>query len=552
MQKVLTAEDMREVDRLTTEKYGIPSILLMENAAHAAARIITEKLGGSVAGKSFLILCGKGNNGGDGAALARILTSQGADVYAFLFGKIEETKNDAKINFEILQSFMDLNEEDTNSIFWDENVVNFYSELDSTIEIVNKFDAVVDAFFGTGLTRPLEESFASQIETIFTLLSYSKHKYPLIVSLDIPSGLNADSPEVSGKNIYAQKIYAHLTITFTAPKLANVFPPASRFNGELVVANIGSHRKLIEDSPSKLFLAEKEDAQDWLNKTKVKTDSYKKTRGTALIIAGSKNYSGAACLAANACFSAGAGMVTVAVPNSVQAIVATKILDEIITRGFPETKNGAFAESAAKDVLELSEKSVVAAIGCGLSSNEASTRKFVREVVEKRTTPMVIDADGLNALTPFDLKGSDELPLILTPHIGELNKLLGKKKITDKIETARAFAKKHRVILLLKGERSIVAAPDGRVVINPTGNAGISRAGAGDTLTGILTGFLAQTFAVESPNLENAFETVVAALYIAGLAGDAAAEKFGQRLMTATDIRECLVSITDLQTNFLK
>ncbi|MDQ3180440.1 MAG: NAD(P)H-hydrate dehydratase, partial [Acidobacteriota bacterium] len=173
-------------------------------------------------------------------------------------------------------------------------------------------------------------------------------------------------------------------------------------------------------------------------------------------------------------------------------------------------------------------------------------RRFVREVVENRQTPMVIDADGLNALAPFDLKGSDKLPLILTPHIGELNRLIGKKKITDKIETARKFAKKHNVILLLKGERSIIAAPDGRVVINPTGNAGISRAGSGDTLTGIITGFLAQTYGTEKPNLENTFETVVAALYIAGLAGDLAAERFGQRLMTATDLRECLISINTI------
>ena len=541
MQKVLTAEEMREVDRLTTEKYGIPSILLMENAAHAAARIITEKLGGSVAGKSFLILCGKGNNGGDGAALARILSLQGAFVEMLVFSKIQETKNDAQTNFEICRKLdgqtgvyqYEINSREE----WDEFLYSNYQD----------WDVVVDAIFGTGLTRPLDVWLGNIVHHI-NIVNEKPNPVPRIcVSIDIPSGLNADLSEPIGETFQAE-----LTITFTAPKLANVFPPASNFNGELVVANIGSPQELIDNSPSQTFVAETQDAQYWLNKTKVKSDSYKKTRGTALIIAGSKNYSGAAVLAANACFSAGAGMVTVAVPASVQAIVATKVLDEIITRGFGETKHGAFAESAAKDVLALSEKSVVAAIGCGLSSNEASTRKFVREVVEKRTTPMVIDADGLNALAPFDLKGSDELPLILTPHIGELNKLIGKKEIADKIETARAFAQKHHVILLLKGERSIVAAPDGRVVINPTGNAGISRAGAGDTLTGILTSFLAQTFAVESPNIENAFETVVAALYISGLAGDAAAEKFGQRLMTATDIRECLVSIMDLQTNFLK
>ncbi|MGI8638974.1 MAG: NAD(P)H-hydrate dehydratase, partial [Pyrinomonadaceae bacterium] len=310
---------------------------------------------------------------------------------------------------------------------------------------------------------------------------------------------------------------------------------------ELVIANIGSPQELIDNSPSKIFVSENEDAQSWLNKTKVQTNSYKKTRGTALIVAGSENFSGAAVLAANACFSAGAGMVSVAVPKSVQEIVATKVLDEIITRGFSETKDGAFSKSAAKDILELCEKSDVAAIGCGLTSNDESTRKLVREVVEKRRTPMVIDADGLNSLAPFDLQGSDDLPLVLTPHIGEFQRLLGTTdEITDRIKTAREFAEKHNILLLLKGERSLVAAPDGKVVINPTGNVGISRAGAGDTLTGIITSFLAQTFALEKPNIKNTFETVVAALYISSLAGDIAAEKFGQRLMSATDVRECL------------
>jgi len=540
MQKVLTAAEMREVDRQTTEKHGIPSILLMENAAHAAARIITQKLGGSVAGKSFLILCGKGNNGGDGAALARILWTQGAVITVLLFGKIEDTKDDTKINFEILNNIssdniyldlIDYEEENAEEIF-------HQTFFDGTW---HPYNIVIDAIFGTGLDRKIGGKFSYVIDILYNMQMGKQENDYLLVALDIPSGLNSDLSETIGENVQAD-----VTVTFTTPKLANVFPPASNFNGELVVANIGSPQELIDNSPSQLFVAEKQDAQNWLNKTKVKTDSYKKTRGTALIIAGSRNYSGAACLAANACFSAGAGMVTVAVPNSVQEIVAIKVLDEVITRGFSETKNGAFAEDAVQDILELSETSDVAAIGCGLSSSEESTRKFVREVIEKRQTPMVIDADGLNALAPFDLKGSDKLPLILTPHIGELNRLIGKKKITDKIETARKFAKKHNVILLLKGERSIIAAPDGRVVINPTGNAGISRAGSGDTLTGIITGFLAQTYGTEKPNLENTFETVVAALYIAGLAGDLAAERFGQRLMTATDLRECLISINTI------
>ncbi|CAN5581668.1 NAD(P)H-hydrate dehydratase [soil metagenome] len=549
MQKVLSATEMREVDRRTTEKYGIPSILLMENAAHAAARVITEKLGGSVAGKSFLILCGKGNNGGDGAALARILWTLGADCFVYLFGKVEETKGEARVNFEILEKYWKEPETGLN------NSVLVFEQYEPTEEQISKIiyfaylrrerDVIVDALFGTGLDKSLQ----GKIENL-ALCQHNHQKdlafaqKPLAVSIDIPSGLNADLSDLIGENIQAD-----LTITFIAPKLANVFPPASNSNGELVVADIGSPQELIDNSPSQTFVAEKQDAQNWLNKTRVKPDSYKKTRGTALIIAGSKSYSGAACLTANACFAAGAGMVSVAVPKSVQEIVAAKVLDEVITRGFSETKNGAFAKSAAKDILELSEKFDVAAIGCGLTSGEESTRKFVREVVEKRQTPLVIDADGLNALAPFDLKGSDKLPLVLTPHIGEFQRLIGKNKITDRIKTAREFAKKHNVILLLKGERSLVAAPDGRVVINPTGNAGISRAGAGDTLTGIITSFLAQTFALEKPNLENTLETVVAALYISSLAGNIAAEKFGQRLMTATDIRECLGEAIKAITN---
>ncbi len=544
MQKILTAEEMREVDRQTTEKYGIPSILLMENAAHAAARIITEKLGGSVAGNSFLILCGKGGNGGDGAALARILWTLEADVSVYLIGKVEETKGNARTNFEILQKIHDW-EKDAPSIGFKEIAdANFPGRSDFH-RLATHYDVFIDAVFGTGLKREAEGNYRKIISLIRGVKNIGLRRglrRPMIISLDVPSGINADSNEADAGNIFdAKNVRADLTITFTAPKLANVFPPASNFNGELVVANIGSPFELIENSSSQIFVAEKVDAEKWLNKTRVKSDSYKKTRGTALIIAGSKNYSGAAILAANACFAAGAGMVSVGAPESVREIVAAKVLEEIITRGFSETQAGAYANFAAKDVLELSSKMNIAALGCGLTSDDESTRSFVREVVKNRKTPMVIDADGLNALAPFNLKGSDKLPLILTPHIGEFQRLLGtKEEIKDLIEAAREFAQKHNVILVLKGEQSLIAAPGGEVVINPTGNAGISRAGSGDTLTGIMAGFLAQTYGIEKANLENTFEAVIAALYIAGLAGDVAAEKYSERLMSASDIRECL------------
>ena len=516
---------MREIDCLTTEKYGIPSILLMENAAHAAARIITEKLGGSVAGKSFLILCGKGNNGGDGAALARILWTQHAWVELILFGKIEDTKGDAQINFDISKKQLSNFYEFESREDWDKFLYNSYQD----------WDFLVDAIFGTGLSRPLDIWLGNIIRHINIINEEPRPFSRKCISIDIPSGLNADSAQPIGETFQAD-----LTVTFTAPKPANVLAPSSNLNGELIVANIGSPQKLIDDSPSQTFVAEKQDTQNWLNKTKVKSDSYKKTRGTALIIAGSKDYSGAATLAANACFAAGAGMISIGVPDSIQGIVAAKVSDEIITKGFAETKNGAFAKTAAKDVLESSEKMDVVALGCGLTSDEASTKSFVREIVKNRKTPIVVDADGLNALAPFDLQGSDELPIVLTPHIGEFERLSGKKDIKDRIAAAREFSQKHNVILLLKGERSLTASPSGEVVINPTGNAGVSRAGSGDTLTGIVTSLLAQTYGIEKPTLENTFQTVVAALYIAGTAGDIAAEKFGQRLMSATDVRECL------------
>ncbi len=534
MQKVLTAEEMREVDRLTTEKYGIPSMILMENAAHAAARAITEKLGGSVAGKTFLILCGKGNNGGDGAALARILWTQGANVGIRLIGKINETKGDAKQNFEILRLLdgslnADFRRLDFCEIGEEEN-------LDNYISFNKKYDnVIVDALFGTGLTRPILEGLLSKIiHDISNSCSNHKVGKIAVVSIDLPSGLNADLREQIGENVCAD-----LTVTFTAPKLANVLPPASNFRGELVVANIGSPQELIDNLPSKLFLIEKEDARKWLENTKFKDDSYKNKRGHALLIVGSKEYTGAAVLAANAAMLSGVGLTTVATGESAQTAIAAKVLEEVITRSLPETESGAISDKAFQEIDKLIEKVDVVGIGCGLSSVEKTGKDFVREVVEKRKTPVVIDADGLNALSPFDLQGSEEFPLILTPHEGEFLRLLGtkdKEVVKDRVKAVRDFAEKHAVILVLKGERVLIGAPDGRVVINPTGNSGLGKAGNGDTLTGIIAGFIAQAVQMNV----GIFETVVAAVYISGLAGDIAAEKFGKRMMLASDVRECL------------
>jgi hydroxyethylthiazole kinase-like uncharacterized protein yjeF len=554
MQKVLSAAEMREVDRLTTEKYGVPSLILMENAAHAAARIITERLDGSVEGKSFLILCGKGSNGGDGAALARILAVQGAIVDVLLFGKIEETKGDARTNFEICRKLF----ETENPIvetrhpdifthlepFESNGTISFYEvnsrdEWDKLLygELAQGWEVVVDAFFGTGLSRPLDIWLGNVVHHINLLNDTQKNYFDkelLLISIDVPSGLNADSAEPVGETFQAD-----LTITFTAPKPANVLAPASGFGGELIVANIGSPQKLIDDAPSKLFLAEKSDAQNWLEQTRFSNDSHKTARGRAIFIAGSRNMAGAAVLAANAAMRSGVGLVRVATAESAQNAVSSHAYPEVMVAGLPETENGAISEEALAKVERLSEKMHAVSIGSGLSSDAETTKKFVREVVENRKTPVVIDADGLNALAPFDLQGSEEFPLILTPHVGEMRKLLGagdEEDFKDRVKIAREFAAKHNVFLVLKGERSLLAAPDGRVVVNPNGNSGLGKAGNGDTLAGIITGFVAQAAALKV----DMFETVVAAVYIAGLAGDIAERKFGKRVMTASDVRDCL------------
>ncbi len=552
---------MREVDRLTTEKYGIPSILLMENAAQATARIITEKLGGSVEGKSFLILCGKGNNGGDGAALARILWTAGASIQIILFGKVKDTKGEARINFEIANKHEQIGEAFPGSTkglkyFYFHEVETFDEFRDLTKNF--KEDVCIDALFGTGLSRKVEGELEKVIRNLHHWQPRGRDSF--IISLDLPSGINADSAfryslDAAGTEIKGYRFTSaqpDLTITFTAPKLANVMFPAYQASKELAVVNIGSPELLIDETASKLYLTEKKDAWYWVENTKFSSDSYKNKRGNALFIVGSKNYTGAAVLVGNAAMVTGVGLVTIATSESAQESVSARVLPEVITQNLAETENGAISEKAFAKIKKLSEKADVLAIGSGLSSDEETTRKLVREVVENRKTPIVIDADGLNSLSPFDLKGSVKLPIILTPHEGEFLRLLGKDEnaIKDRIQAVRNFAEKHKVILVLKGERTLIGEPSGKVVINPTGNSGLGKAGNGDNLTGIITGFIAQTLANEhiknaieyetAKTVEKVFETVVAAVYISGLAGDIAEKKFGKRTMLATDVRECL------------
>ena len=543
---------MRQIDHLTTERYQTPSLLLMQAAAEACLRAVDTHFCGNLNGKKAQILCGPGNNGGDGAALAQELSRLGVKVDVVLFGTVSDTKGDARTNFEIVRrmasfeagSSANKNHRPSALSFVECNSVSAWEEL---ARPRRTYDVVVDALFGTGLSRPLEGIFLQVIQHLALsrrARERSSAERPFILSIDIPSGLNADSAKPIG-----EAVQADLTVTFTAPKIANVLPPASHLNGKLIVANIGSPSALVSSAGPNLFVTEENDVRDWLSSTRYTQGSFKNSHGHALVIAGSRGYTGAAVLCGNAAMNSGAGLVTIATPASAQSSVAAAVMPEVMTTALAETDRGAVSDQAIDHVMHLASKADVIAIGPGLSAEDERTRRFVYSLVEQRVSPVVIDADGLNCLAkyssngwPEDLHGSNEAPLILTPHPGEMLRLLGttdKSVLDDYVSVAQSFATKYNLILLLKGPRSLVAAPDGRVFINPTGNPGLGTAGSGDTLTGIIAGFIAQSAATSSDSFDAVLATV-AALYLGGLAGDMAARKLGMRTMVASDIRKHL------------
>ncbi|MDQ1560019.1 MAG: ADP-dependent NAD(P)H-hydrate dehydratase / NAD(P)H-hydrate epimerase [Pyrinomonadaceae bacterium] len=540
---------MREVDRLTIERYATPSLLLMETAANASARAIVSRFSDDTSNLRTLILCGRGNNGGDGAALARILSLTGAPVEVVLFGRVEDTSGDARTNFEIARQLASAALETGSTTRLTFTECTDEATWGAFQAALKEYDVIVDALFGTGLTRPLEGIYAKVVGHLAQIRDGRRghsERRPFIVSLDLPSGLNADTAELIG-----DAVQADLTVTFTAPKPANVLPPASYANGELIVADIGSPAALVDDAASQLFLTEEGDARAWLEQTRYRPGSYKNTHGHALVIAGSRQMSGAAVLCGNAVMRSGAGLVTIATPASALPAVAARVMPEVMTAELAETiqaeqpgTNDAdernLGETAIEQALQLAARADALAIGPGLTSTEA-VRRLVRAVVARRTAPVVVDADGLNALAPWpaDLRSTHVAPLILTPHPGEMRRLTGvdagQDSLANRVRTARDFAVAHQLILVLKGTRTLIAAPDGRVAVNPTGNAGTGTAGAGDTLTGIITGFIAQSRGVFG-DAADVYAATVAAVYVAGLASDLAAQELGMRAMVASDI----------------
>lgn len=539
MHPVISAKQAREIDSLTTSKFNVPSIQLMQAAARACFESLSRHFAGQLTGKKAQILCGPGNNGGDGAAIASDLCDAGVQCDVVLFGRLDETRGDARTNFEIVRTRAN---SETALTFLECEAMDVWHSLANP---ASTYDIVVDALFGIGLSRPLSGIFlevTQHLNKVRASRTKSSAMAPLVFSVDLPSGLNADFATPIG-----EAVHADLTVTFTAAKPANVLAPSCYLNGKLEIADIGSPGSLVQDAKPNLFVTEEADARNWLIDTRYQPDSFKNSHGQVLVIAGSRGYAGAAVLCGNAAMRSGAGLVTIATPASAQPSIAASVMPEVMTTALAETDRGAVSDQAIEHAMQLAAKATVVAIGPGLSAEDERTRQFVFEVVRRRKNAMVIDADGLNCLAayresgwPAELKGSSLAPLILTPHPGEMLRLIGtgdKTALTDRVGAARDFAVKHQLTLVLKGGRSLVAAPDGRVVVNPTGNAGLGTAGAGDTLTGIIAGFIAQQRASRETD---PLAATIAALYVGGLAGDFAARDLGMRNMVASDIREHL------------
>ncbi|HUI43931.1 MAG TPA: NAD(P)H-hydrate dehydratase [Terriglobia bacterium] len=513
--KILTASEMQRIDRLSSERYGVPSLTLMENAGRRIAEFLAERYT-PLEQHRIAILCGRGNNGGDGFVVARLLREQGLKPRVLLLGDPAGVRGDAAVNLDRLQAS------------GRPEVVTTLDEWREICPTLEGATLLIDALLGTGLARALDGFLLEVVHDINRLMPP-----PQVVAVDLPSGLAADRGDLIGACIRADA-----SVTFTAPKLAHVFPPACEAVGDWVVRPIGTPGEAIEsDASFKLNLATASDFA-WLAEPRP-PDAHKGVFGHVLVIAGSVGKTGAAAMAALSALRAGAGLVTVATPRSALPVVASLGL-EYMTEPLPETDSGAIALQALDEKFMdrlLAGKSLIA-IGPGIG-NEPETVEFVRELARDTDLPMVMDADALNAAAgaPACLAAKGRVR-VLTPHPGEMARLAGTSTAeiqAARLASARAFAALHRVYLVLKGFRTLTAAPDGAVWVNPTGNPGMASGGTGDVLTGLIAGFLAQFAQARDRSLG---EVVAAAVYIHGLAGDLAAADLGEMSMLAGDLLE--------------
>jgi ADP-dependent NAD(P)H-hydrate dehydratase / NAD(P)H-hydrate epimerase len=501
--KIVTAAEMREIDRATSERFGVPSLTLMENAASAVAELVVARYPSA---ERIGVICGKGNNGGDGFVAARKLKAAGREVRVVLLAEPAELRGDAAEMFArlpiapvIVRSSNELKKEQAHAVF--------------------ESEVLLDAILGTGFKPPVTGLYA---EAIRLLNASPAH----VVAVDIPSGADAD---VMGEQTGAVA-RADAVVTFTAPRPAHIFGRVT--DGPTLIAPIGSPDEAIVSSLQLNLITAREIAP-LVGPRPLAAN--KGNFGHVLVIGGSVGKAGSVAMAGMAALRTGAGLSTVATPKSMLATVAG-FHPEIMTEPLDETDAGTISTRARERMDALIKSMTVLAVGPGISRNP-ETSQFVRSLVVKSKTPLVLDADGLNAFAgrARELNGKGRT-LVITPHPGEMARLTGSTVAgvqRDRIDVARTFARDHELIVVLKGHRTLIAQPDGTVWVNATGNPGMATGGTGDILTGMVSGLIAQ-------NPEHIVEAVIAAVHLHGLAGDVARESVGEHSLVATDLVKAL------------
>ena len=507
--KLSTKRISREIDRRTIEEFGVPGVVLMENAGRAVASLI---LGEYPSAKRIAVICGAGNNAGDGFVIARHLISSGKDVSIHIAERKERYRGDAKTN---LDSLLEIGSE--------------VRELGGKLPRIKDVDVIVDAIFGTGLDRDVGGFYEK-------LIKFINRQSARRVCVDIPSGLDADTGRPLGIAVMAD-----VTVTFTPAKLGMCIYPGVDYAGKLCVADITIPRLLWEDLPLELLTFQK--CRGLIKKRAA--DSHKGTYGHLLVLAGSPGKSGAAVLCAEAALRAGSGLVTLGVPNSISPAVEEKTT-EVMSVSLKDSKDGTFHPDAHEEVLrELDGKKTALAIGPGISTSK-SAEKFLEKVITQCEVPITLDADALNIIskTPDILKKT-KVPAVITPHPGEMARLCGvrtKQVQDDRIGTSTRFSEKYGCYVVLKGARTVVTTPGGEVFINPTGNSAMATAGTGDVLTGIIGGLAAQGY--------DSLQSCLLGVFLHGHAADLLLEETGTAGFTASEIsRKIPASINSIMSS---
>lgn len=496
--KFAGSQAMRDMDRYTIDVLGVPSDTLMLRAARGLANEIERHMD---PGGLAVILCGSGNNGGDGIAAAKFLLEDGFRAECYLAGSREKLTEDAKKMNALLEQ--------------QGGTLRDIAELPD----LSHADVVVDALFGTGLSRPVAGNYQALIDKI-------NGCEKTVIACDIASGISADNGEVLGCAVKAD-----VTVTFNLPKTGQLMPPGTEYTGRLIVHDIGIPEEAKKQVSFDGIYVTCDLIMSWLPKPKL--ESHKGDMGKLLLLCGSTGFTGAAALSARAALRTGAGLVYLGVPEAVYPILAAK-LDEPLVFPLPSNGNGRFGSYAAQEIPERLKDKDACLIGPGIGRCR-DTEELVDAVLEHAKCPVLLDADGINVLEGhIDRLDRAKVPLVLTPHEGEFRRMGGDLS-GGRIAGAKAMAEKTGAVIVLKGYRTVIAAPDGRIFVNSTGNPGMSVGGSGDVLSGILTCLLGQ-------GMEPA-EAAAAAVWLHGAAGDAAMERLGVRSMLPGDVIGALSSI---------